>query len=315
LAAIRVARVLVPWWGRGQRIFAVRLGIFAAFANEDYVQFIQYNDREIGGMMSLIVYERVGHNGCQPSPFSWRTRYALAHKELDAEYWPTRFCDVETIQKLSGQRLVPILIDGHTVVNDSWNIATYLEERFPDRPSLFGDSASRAVTRLVNHWADTTFHLPLRMLIFPDFIGCLCPEDRDYFLRSREKEFGMTVEQVRGQGARWRKEFETACLPLERLLGEQEFIRGHSPRYADYIVFSNFLQAHACGHTDLLRPGSPIARWRMRMFDAFETLPGTLLAESILSSCMPVDVGATVTGNEIDKARGAVTTRAPDHRE
>jgi glutathione S-transferase len=297
------------------RGFALRLGIFAACANEDYVRLILYNDRKIGGMMSLIVYERVGHNGCQPSPFSWRTRYALTHKDLDVEYRRMRFCDVETIQRLSGQRLVPILIDGDTVVNDSWNIATYLEDRFPDRPSLFGESASRAVTRLVNHWADTTFHLPLRMLIFPNFVQCLCPEDRDYFLRSRENEFGMTVEQIREQGARWRKKFEAACLPLERLLREQDFIGGHSPRYADYIVFSDFLQAHVCGHTDLLRPGSPIARWRMRMSDAFETLPGTLLAESIQSSCLPVAVGATVTGNELDKVQGAATTRAPHHRE
>jgi len=237
------------------------------------------NHREIGGIMSLIVYERVGDSGCQPSPFSWRTRFALAHKELDVEYRPTRFCDVETIQKLSGQRLVPILIDGETVVHDSWNIATYLEDRFPDRPSLFGESASRAITRLVNHWADTTFHMPLRMLIFPNFIQCLCPEDREYFVRSREREFGMTVEQVRSEGARWRKELEMACLPLERLLGEQQFIGGHCPRYADYIVFSDFLQAHICGHTDLVSSNSPVARWQSRMFDAFGGLPEAFLGK------------------------------------
>jgi glutathione S-transferase len=228
-------------------------------------------------VMNLIVYERVGHEGCRLSPFSWRIRYALAHKELKVEYRPTRFSDVETVKKLSGQKFVPILVDGQTVVHDSWNIVTYLEERFPDRPSLFEGSSSRAVTRLLNHWVDTTLHPPLRMLVFPDFIQCLCPEDRDYFVRSRETEFGMTVEQVRREGARWRKEFEAACLPLERLLGEQEFIGGHFPRYADYIVLSIFLQA-LCSAKDVLRPDSPIALWRSRMvglFDGFrEILPG-----------------------------------------
>jgi len=39
------------------------------------------------------------------------------------------------------------------VIHDSRNIACYLEERFPDRPSLFDGGGERAVARLVNHWA------------------------------------------------------------------------------------------------------------------------------------------------------------------
>ena len=41
--------------------------------------------------MALIFYERVGHEGRRPSPFSWRIRYALAHKGLDFEVRPVRF--------------------------------------------------------------------------------------------------------------------------------------------------------------------------------------------------------------------------------
>jgi glutathione S-transferase len=230
--------------------------------------------------VSLIIYERVGYEGCRPSPFSWRIRYALAHKQLDADYRPMRFADVETIRNLSGQKFVPILVDGQTVVHDSWNIATYLEDRFPDRPSLFGGSAGRAITRLVNHWADTALHHPLRLLLFPDFIQYLCPEDRDYFIRSREAEYGMTVEQVRCEGERWRKELETAYLPLEKLLEEQEFIGGHSSGYADYIVFSHFLRAHLCGQSNIISPDSAIALWRSRMFSLFDGLAGKLPGRS-----------------------------------
>jgi glutathione S-transferase len=219
--------------------------------------------------MGLIMYERIGHEGCRPSPFSWRIRYALAHKQLDAEHRLMRFVDVETIRSLSGQKFVPVLLDGETVVHDSWNIAAYLEDRFPDRPSLFGSPAGRAVTRLVNHWADTTLHFPLRLLLFPDFIQYLCPEDRDYFVNSREQEYGMTVEQVRRESARWRTEFEAACLPLEHLLEEQEFIAGHASGYADYIVFSHFLRAHLCGWRDIVSPNSAIGLWRSRMFNLF----------------------------------------------
>jgi glutathione S-transferase len=226
--------------------------------------------------MDLIVYERVGREGCRPSPHSWRVRYASAHKRLDAEFRPTRFADVETIRNLSGQKFVPILVDGQSVVYDSWNIATYLEDRFPGRPSLFGSPSGRAVTRLVDHWASTTLHLPLWMLVLPYFPQYLCPEDRDYFIRSREKQFGMTLEQVRSERAHWRSEVETVCLPLERMLGEQEFIGGQLTTYADYIVVSHFIPVRLCYPEDVVRPGSAIALWRWRMFDLFEGLTGTL---------------------------------------
>jgi hypothetical protein len=50
-----------------------------------------------------------GLNGRRISPFSWRIRYALAHKGLEPEVVPTRFADVGRIRALSGQELVPVL--------------------------------------------------------------------------------------------------------------------------------------------------------------------------------------------------------------
>src|ERR1700677_3467199 len=104
--------------------------------------------------MTIVMYERVGFEQRRPSPFSWRIRYALTHKGLDVEYRPTRFADVETIKQLSGQHLVPIIVDGSTIVYDSWRIATYLEDKFPDRPALFGGDAAQAGARLINLWSD-----------------------------------------------------------------------------------------------------------------------------------------------------------------
>jgi len=43
--------------------------------------------------MSLIMYERIGHDGRRPSPFSWRIRYALAHKGIEPEFRQVRFAD------------------------------------------------------------------------------------------------------------------------------------------------------------------------------------------------------------------------------
>jgi hypothetical protein len=66
--------------------------------------------------MALIFFERVGHQGRRPSPFSWRIRYALAHKAVDFEVRPARFADVEIIRALTGQHLTPVLSDGDHAV-------------------------------------------------------------------------------------------------------------------------------------------------------------------------------------------------------
>ena len=97
--------------------------------------------------MALIFFERVGHEGRRPSPFSWRIRYALEHKGVDFEVRPVRFADVETIRALTGQHLTPVLADGDHVVHETWDIACYLEERFPGNPSLFGGTIGRGLGR------------------------------------------------------------------------------------------------------------------------------------------------------------------------
>jgi glutathione S-transferase len=42
---------------------------------------------------------------------------------------------------------VPVLVDGDRWIADSWTIANYLEDTFPDSPSLFGGASGRDLTR------------------------------------------------------------------------------------------------------------------------------------------------------------------------
>ena len=87
------------------------------------------------------------------SPYCWRVKMALAHKRLPFDTIPWRFVEKDAIA-FSGQTRVPVLIDGDQVVSDSWKIATYLEDNYADRPSLFRGDGGRAATRFVNAWAD-----------------------------------------------------------------------------------------------------------------------------------------------------------------
>lgn len=222
--------------------------------------------------MGLILYERVGHEGRRPSPFSWRIRYALTHKGVDVTYIPTRFAEVETIRRLSGQHMVPILVDGDRVVSDSWNIATYLEERFPDRPSLFGGEAGQGMAQLINAWTDTALVAGLRRLIYADFIWCLDECDRAYFRQSREPGLGMSFEEACADREEPLASFQRALAPLERTLGRQAFVAGAAPNYADYVVFSALQWARLGCPRDVLGTASAVFAWRERMIGLFDGL-------------------------------------------
>jgi glutathione S-transferase len=218
--------------------------------------------------VGLIFHERVGLDGRRISPFSWRIRYALAHKGLDPQVIPTRFAEVGRIRGLSGHDLVPIIEDDGRVVHDTWTIACHLEDRFPDHPSLFGGPAGRGAARLVNIWSDTVLNPALRRLISADFIWCIDPGDRAYFRRSREAQFGMTLEDYCADSERSLPAFIEACAPLERTLSEQPFLAGQAPAYVDYVVFSVFQWARIGSPRDVLANTTKTDAtrdWRARM--------------------------------------------------
>jgi glutathione S-transferase len=222
--------------------------------------------------MTAVMYERLGFQERRPSPFSWRIRYAIAHKAIPIAFRTVRFADVETIRTLSGQDKVPILVDGEQVIHDSWNIALHLETRFPDRPSLFGGATGRGLTRHINHWSDTVLSPAIRRLISADFIWCLAPEDRPYFRRSREAAFGCTLEDYCADRARWMAKLRTVIAPLEQTLSEQGFIGGTEPAYADYLVFSVFQYARLGCPLELLAEDTAVRHWRDGLVARFDGL-------------------------------------------
>jgi glutathione S-transferase len=218
--------------------------------------------------MKLVFHERVGLNGRRISPFSWRIRYAFAHKGLEPEVIPTRFADVRRIRDLSGQHFTPIIEHDGTVVHETWRIACHLEDRFPDRPSLFGGAAGRGAARFVNIWSDTVLSPTLRPQFYADFIQVIDPGDRAYFRETREKQLGTTLEEHCANRDARLPEVATVLAPLQRTLAEQPFLAGATPAYADYIVFSVFQWARVGSPRDvlaLLDGVEAIAAWRSRM--------------------------------------------------
>jgi glutathione S-transferase len=220
--------------------------------------------------MARQLFELVGTEADRPfSPYCWRTRMALAHKGLDMTSVPWRFTEREAINRHKSEK-VPVLIDGEHTVSDSWAIANYLEDTYPDHPSLFGGEGGRAMGRMLNWWGDTVVIAGMFSFIVADIHSHLRPEDQAYFRKTREARFGKTLEEVsagRDQGV---EGFRKTLDPMRLTLKTQAFLGGAAPNYADYIVFGGFQWARAISPFQLLAPDDAIYAWREKMLDAFD---------------------------------------------
>ena len=201
------------------------------------------------------------------SPYCWRIRLALAHKKLPVETIPWRFTEKAEIAA-SGQPLVPVLVDGERWIADSWTIANYLEDAYPNSPSLFGGPSGRSLTRYYSSFADG-----LVAAIFPfvalDILHHIADKDRDYFRASREKRVGTTLEAfVAGRDAKL-PAFRSSLAPLRNTLKAQPFFGGEEPLYADYAVFGPLQWARCISPFALLEEGDPVKLWRDRLLDSF----------------------------------------------
>ena len=195
---------------------------------------------------------------------------ALAHKGLSAKTVPWHFTEKEAID-FSGQKLVPVLVHGTHVVSDSWQIACYLEDTFPERPSLFGGSGGRAVSLFANAWGDTTLVPVLARLLLPAIHGLIHEKDQDYFRTTREKRFGRLEDLPAGYTEQIAA-LRAALLPLRQTLGKQPYLSGEQHAYADYAVFGLFMWARCTSPLELLAEDDPVHAWRERLLDAFDGL-------------------------------------------
>ena len=202
------------------------------------------------------------------SPFCWRTRMALAHKDIKAETIPWRFSERDAIAPHQSNK-VPVFIDGETSVADSWAIANYLEDTYPDRPSLFGGEGGRAMGRMLNWWGDTVVLGGIFPMIAADIHGHLRPADQAYFRKTREARLGKTLEQAAANRDEAVEVFRQSLTPMRLTLKTQPWLGGASPNYADYIAFGPFQWARAISPFKLLKEDDPIYAWREKLLDAF----------------------------------------------
>ncbi len=90
----------------------------------------------------------------------------LAAKRLDyKEIEITPGLGQVAIFRLSGQRQVPVLVDGDQVISDSSVIIQYIEKLYPDPILIPDDPKEKALVHLIENWADTSMAKSARIAL------------------------------------------------------------------------------------------------------------------------------------------------------
>ena len=134
-----------------------------------------------------------------------RVALALAHKGLEAESVWISYADRSEVERVSGQGLVPVIVDDGTVVADSMAIVEYLDARYPQAPLLPADEARRAEMLLFADWFNRVWKGP--------------PNEIEALLGEPVPDYGRIAALSAGM-ARALDRFEAMLTGREHLMGD-----------------------------------------------------------------------------------------------
>jgi glutathione S-transferase len=184
----------------------------------------------------------------EASHYAEKVRLILDYKGLEykkVEVVPG-IGQLELFQK-TGQRQVPVLKDGDTLIADSTAIAEYLDRRYPEKPLIPTDPKQKALCMIMEQWADEVLGIDARK----GLISCISqnPNFRTAFLPDATpaplKTFlnGLPVNLLGNIGApvglgsdSVREALRSDLRYLSAILANQPYLLGNEPTLADLTV-------------------------------------------------------------------------------
>ena len=89
---------------------------------------------------------------------------AAGHKGVEIEWIDVDAADRSAVEAVSGQSLVPVLVDGGEVISDSPVIVEWLEARVPEPPLFPPDPARAAEVRVFVDWFNVVWKRPPNLI-------------------------------------------------------------------------------------------------------------------------------------------------------
>jgi glutathione S-transferase len=218
--------------------------------------------------MAILLYDLAGANDRRFSPYCWRVKLALAHKGLDFETTPVPFTGIGSICD-GTHKTVPVLDHDGKIVRDSFAIAEYLEDTFPNAPSLFDGPGGRAVCKVVEAIIAATLVPVIASLCVLDIHQAALPEDQGYFRKSRESRFGRSLEEFQAGREQRREALTKALHPFRMVLRERDWLGGGHPLFVDHMLFGTLQWPRVASPFAMLEADDPVAQWFERVLDLY----------------------------------------------
>ncbi|KIP06684.1 hypothetical protein PHLGIDRAFT_448049 [Phlebiopsis gigantea 11061_1 CR5-6] len=193
------------------------------------------------------------------SPNTLKPRMTLNYKGLQYRTEWVEYPDIEGVCKKIGARptdkkadgsdryTLPVLYDPRTqrVVSDSWDIARYLDDAYPDTPRVV-PAGSAALQKAWHMLVLPTVLVPLLHIQLPHVCNILPPRSAEYFRRTREDAFGKKLEEVHSESD-WEKLEQglgkvKTCLE-ENGEGKDMLVMGDQITHADFVLVGIFIWA------------------------------------------------------------------------
>ncbi|KAF8500716.1 hypothetical protein BU17DRAFT_72045 [Hysterangium stoloniferum] len=229
----------------------------------------------------ITLYDIAGHPDCYRgwNPLPARTRYCLNFKGLSFKTVWLEYPDIEPTLRSIGASptmkwpdgrpfyTVPVISDeSHltdngeaTVVSDSWAIAKYLDETYPDTGShrLFPDG-TMALQMLSQVYIHKNLYLgSLARILAPHLTPLLSETSQKYYRETREMFFRASLEELCPRdSAKWKEGWSntqqvTKCLAVDNAAfdtiatflnqngsGNEILVMGVRPSYIDFVLVS-----------------------------------------------------------------------------
>lgn len=213
--------------------------------------------------------------------------------------------------QLSGQRQVPLLKDGETVIADSTEIAFYLDRKYPEKPIIPTDPLARGQCLLVEEWADESLGVKGRKALVgawkhsQNFRTAMLPANTPDFLKQLLGVVPAEFFEILGTGAGFGQEgireahrdLKQDLEALSLILQHRPYLVGDEPTLADFAAagLSLYLKFPAGPYLEIPEalkgkgvPGladnsayDPFFQWRDRLYGTYRRpLTGTLASPS-----------------------------------
>lgn len=185
------------------------------------------------------------------SQYSEKVRLILDYKGLDyRKIEVTPGVGQLELFRLSGQRQVPVLKDGNTVIADSTAIAMYLDRQYPDKPLIPTDPKARGECLLMEEWADESIGPKSRKVLYAalsqnsSFRTSILPNDTPDFLKTIVGVVPSEIFEALGMGVglgadavkNARDSLKQDLEALSLILAERPYLVSDTPCLADFAV-------------------------------------------------------------------------------